>query len=218
MGDRGHLRRRLRLGLALALGTAMLAVPAVAAEPTVEATVANTWSPSTTTVSSGGAVNIVNPSMITLHGVEWKSGPNTPSCTSRVPVGSSPAASGTNWSGSCTFTAPGTYVFWCTVHGSSMSETVTVPGAGLHVVTSTLPAATRGMPYSTPLAAEGGVAPYKWKKVGPLPKGLKLSKSGVLAGTPSTKLAPGSYLVGVKVTDAEKPKQSATTTLTLNIT
>jgi plastocyanin len=218
MRDRGPARRRFRLGLAVALGGAMLAVPAVAAEPTVEATVANKWSPSTTTVSAGGAVKIVNPSLTTNHGVEWKSGPNIPSCTSGVPVGTSPAASGTNWSGSCTFTQPGTYVFWCTVHLSSMTETVTVPGAGLHVVTSTLPGATRGMPYSTQLAAEGGVPPYKWKKAGPLPKGLKLSKSGMLAGTPSTKLAPGSYPVAVKVTDSEKPKQSSTTTLTLTIT
>jgi hypothetical protein len=99
-----------------------------------------------------------------------------------------------------------------------MAETVTVPGAGLHVVTSTLPGATRGMPYSAPLAAEGGVQPYKWKKAGPLPKGLKVSKTGMLAGTPSTKLAPGSYPVAVKVTDSEKPKQSATATLTLKIT
>jgi hypothetical protein len=74
------------------------------------------------------------------------------------------------------------------------------------------------MPYSTQLTAEGGVPPYKWKKAGPLPKGLKLSKSGMLAGTPSTKLAPGSYPVAVKVTDSEKPKQSSTTTLTLSIT
>jgi plastocyanin len=195
----------------------MLAVPAVAAEPTVEATFANKWSPGTSTVAAGGAIKIVNPNMGT-HGVEWKSGPNIPSCTSGVPVGTSPAASGTNWSGSCTFTQPGTYVFWCTVHGSSMSETVTVPGGGLHVVTSTLPGATRGVPYSTQFAAEGGVPPDKWKKAGRLPKGLKLSKTGVLAGTPSTKLAPGSYLVGVKVTDSEKPKQSSTTTLTLKIT
>jgi hypothetical protein len=156
--------------------------------------------------------------MITPHGVEWKSGPNTPSCTSEVPVGTSPAASGTNWSGSCTFTQPGTYVFWCTVHGSSMSETVTVSGGALLIETTTLPAATRGAPYTATLTASGGVPPYKWKKVGRLPKGLKLGKTGMITGTPSTKLAPGSYPIGVKVSDSKKKgKDSATATLTLQV-
>jgi hypothetical protein len=47
-----------------------------------------------------------------------------------VPVGTTPAASATNWSGSCSFTQAGTYTFFCTVHGSEMTATVTVNGAG----------------------------------------------------------------------------------------
>jgi plastocyanin len=218
MRDRRHARRRLWLGLAATLAAATLALPAMAAEPTIEATAVNTWSPNTSAVSSGGAIKIVNTSMTNLHGVEWKSGPNTPSCTSGVPVGNTPSASGTNWSGSCTFTQAGTYVFWCTVHGSSMSETVTVSAGALVIETTTLPEATRGGAYTATLTASGGVPPYKWKKVGPLPKGLKLLKTGMITGTPSTKLAAGSYPIGVKVTDSKKKgKDTATAALTLKV-
>jgi hypothetical protein len=85
------------------------------------------------------------------------------------------------------------------------------------VETGFLFAAQRGVPYRAEMAACGGAAPYKWKKVGKLPKGLTLSKVGVISGTPSSKLAPGSYSVAVKVTDSEKRKQSATTNFTLTV-
>jgi hypothetical protein len=88
---------------------------------------------------------------------------------------------------------------------------------GLQVRSGTLPEATRGMAYSVQLVASGGTAPYKWKKVGKLPKGLKLTHAGVIQGVPSTKLAPRSYRVGVQVSDSEKPKQSASGTLALTV-
>lgn len=93
-----------------------------------------------------------------------------------------------------------------------------IPVSGLHVETNELPEATRGAAYSTQLVASGGSPPYKWKKVGKLPKGLKLSKEGVLAGTPSSKLAPGSYQVSVVATDSTKKlKRAGTASLTLEI-
>jgi hypothetical protein len=67
------------------------------------------------------------------------------------------------------------------------------------------------------LSATGGTGPYKWKKAGKLPKGLKLTKEGVIEGTPSSKLAAGTYPVAVKVSDAGKPKQVSSSTLTLAI-
>ncbi len=89
---------------------------------------------------------------------------------------------------------------------------------GLQVRSARLPAATRGSAYSVQLAASGGTAPYRWGKVGKLPKGLKVTKGGVIEGTPSAKLAPGSYPVQVKVADAAKPKHlsGASFTLTVN--
>ncbi len=47
-----------------------------------------------------------------------------------MPVGTTPAASGTKWSGACTFTQAGTYTFFCTVHGSEMTGTITVNTGG----------------------------------------------------------------------------------------
>lgn len=91
--------------------------------PTIEASEeANgfAWRPASATVSSGGTVTFKNPSTLVPHGLAWRGGPETPSCTG-VPVDSS----GTSWSGACTFTRPGTYAFVCTVH-AEMQGTVTV--------------------------------------------------------------------------------------------
>jgi hypothetical protein len=52
-------------------------------------------------------------------------------------VGTSGASSGTKWSGTCTFVKPGTYTFWCTVHHSEMTETVTVGASGTTTGTGT---------------------------------------------------------------------------------
>ena len=58
---------------------------------------------------------------------------------------------------------------------------------GFAIETENLPDAARGAAYSAQLEAGEGTTPYKWKKVGELPKGLKLSKTGLLSGTPSAK-------------------------------
>ena len=102
--------------------------------------------------------------------------------------------------------------------GETTTVTHTYNVSGIAVVTSSLPPATRGSSYSVQFEAVGGTEPYKWTKVGPLPKKLKLSKTGLLTGIPSTKLAPGKYPVTVKVTDhAKKPKHTATATFMLEI-
>jgi hypothetical protein len=66
------------------------------------------------------------------HGVKWVSTPATPVCQG-VPVESSE----TKWSGTCTFATPGTYVFYCTVHGSEMTATVNVGAPGTTGPTTT---------------------------------------------------------------------------------
>jgi hypothetical protein len=87
----------------------------------------------------------------------------------------------------------------------------------LKVETTALPVATRGHAYEAQLSAFGGKEPDKWKKLGKLPKGLKLSKTGLLSGTPSVKLTAGEYTIEVSVSDSSKPKQSATRELVLEI-
>ena len=89
--------------------------------------------------------------------------------------------------------------------------------AGFYV-SSVLPHGTRGHFFSYQLSAAGGLSPYKWKKLSALPKGLKLSSTGLLSGTPSTKIASGKYSISVRVTDAtKKAHKVATATLTLNL-
>jgi plastocyanin len=148
-GMRLH-RSRMWIVAVLAFGTA--AVPAMAStEPlTVEAvneqsancpyvygygyTECHHWSNATQTISAGQKVTFSNLSTPGVpHGIEWRSSLHG-ECEKggagegNVPVGTTEAASATNWSGKCKFTQPGVYTFWCTRHHQEMSGTITVPG------------------------------------------------------------------------------------------
>ncbi len=59
---------------------------------------------------------------------------------------------------------------------------------------------TNAAPFGAALTATGGTPPYAWAALGPLPGGLTLSSLGVISGTPV--VAPGTYAVPVRVTDA----------------
>ncbi len=133
----------------LALAAALVVLPAVAGSetgPTIEAEnipastyteEGHAWTPSRVTVAEGGVVTLKNPGATVPHGVEWVGGPATPACSAGVPVGTTAAASGTNWSGTCTFAQAGTYTFYCTVHGRAMSGTIVVSGSGAPTPTPT---------------------------------------------------------------------------------
>ena len=121
-----------------------------------------------------------------------------------------------------------TYSFTATTAGSgneyeavvtSPGSTVTTPPATIDVfsiVTTALPAATRGHAYSFQLEAQGGTSPYTWTRRGALPKGLALSPRGVLSGTPRlTHARPGPYTVTVSATTH---KAKGTTGLTASQT
>ncbi|HUP83313.1 MAG TPA: putative Ig domain-containing protein [Candidatus Limnocylindria bacterium] len=78
-----------------------------------------------------------------------------------------------------------------------------------------LPAATRGQPYSVTLAADGGVAPYKWSLAsGALPTGVTLSTTGVISGTTQV---PGTFAISVKATDASLRTAVKAMTLVVNL-
>lgn len=64
-----------------------------------------------------------------------------------------------------------------------------------------LPTATLGQPYSTPLTATGGVAPYTWTAAlgALLPPGLSVVPTGAITGTPS---ATGQYAFYVTAADS----------------
>ncbi|HWX95524.1 MAG TPA: plastocyanin/azurin family copper-binding protein [Solirubrobacteraceae bacterium] len=140
--------RRLPFHLVCALlGAAVAVMPAVAGSetsPTIEAGFNGyypAWVPPQRTVAPGGSVAFSNPTTL-AHGIEWRSEVK-PSCSSGVPVGTTPEASGTKWSGTCTFSQPGSYTFWCTVHRSAMAGTVTVSSSGeTTTTTTTMPSGT----------------------------------------------------------------------------
>jgi uncharacterized protein (TIGR03437 family) len=82
--------------------------------------------------------------------------------------------------------------------------------APLAIFTSSL-TATAGQPYADSLSATGGTGSYTWTQSGGvLPTGLTLGSSGSVSGNAST---PGSYALGVRVTDGSGTTVVATVTI-----
>jgi hypothetical protein len=115
---------------------------------------------------------------------------------------------------------PGTNALYAVTHGRG-AWILPSSNVAFHIVTTSVPPATRGVAYSVQLQAAGGTPPYKWKKLsGSLPKGLKVSSTGLLSGTPSLKAAAGAYnfVVQAKTHKSKgNPSQVATQPLTLNL-
>jgi hypothetical protein len=81
--------------------------------------------------------------------------------------------------------------------------------------TIVVPQAQMATPYSVTLAATGGTGPYSWSvAAGALPRGLSLSASGLIAGTP---LQSGSFSFTVSAQDASSPTRTATRAYTLTV-
>jgi plastocyanin len=145
------------LYLIAVLGGAMVALPAVAASegppPSIEAAGGYygeyAWKNGVVTVPAGGSVAISNPSASVSHGVLWEGPPATPACSGVPSEGS------TKWSGSCTFSQPGTYRFYCAVHGKAMSGTITVTAPSTTPATTTPSTTTTAVttPGATPTTA-----------------------------------------------------------------
>ena len=105
----------------------------------------------------------------------------------------------------------GTATFTVQVTDSSSAKATAnltiVVGAGLTIVTTSLPAAVLGSPYQQTLAAGGGTGGYSWTvTAGALPAGLTFSASGAIGGTPS---AIGTASFVVQVTDSSTAKATA---------
>ncbi|HEY5045785.1 MAG TPA: plastocyanin/azurin family copper-binding protein [Solirubrobacteraceae bacterium] len=167
-----RLRKRYLPAAAL-LGLAVAVLPAVAsseeASQPVEAVneggglygeETHRWSPAQTAVTAVGVVTFSNSTAVP-HGVEWRSAIK-PSCEEgpgKVPVGTTEAASGTKWSGKCTFSQPGTYLFWCTVHHAAMAGTITVNAGGTTTTTTTTSTPTTNGTTTIPLAETPPASP-----------------------------------------------------------
>jgi hypothetical protein len=97
------------------------------------------------------------------------------------------------------------------------SSSVALLPSPLRIGAVSLLSGTRGSSYETQLRAGGGTAPYQWAKSGSWPIGLSISRSGLISGTPATKLKPGTYVLGVKVSDATKKRMSTSASFSLTL-
>jgi Putative Ig domain len=137
--------------------------------------------------------------------------------TGTLPTGLSLSAAGVI---SGTPTVAGTYTFTvkATDAGSNIgnSGTLSILVPGMAVTTTSLPAASVGVAYTTTLTETGGTGPFTWSvPAGGLPAGITLAPStGVLSGT--TGAPPGPYPVTVVVTDSLSGTAQAALTLTVS--
>lgn len=172
---------RLRnLLLVLVLGTVTAVLPAMASSettPSVEAVTAGmngiypryAWSPTQAAIGAGGSVAFSTGSTSAPHGIVWI-GSVKPACSSAVPV---EGASKEQWSGSCTFTQPGTYKFHCAVH-EEMTGTITVNDAGTTTTTTmTSPTPTPVPTTTTPPTTPKPVTVHRLTRAQKLAKALK---------------------------------------------
>jgi Tol biopolymer transport system component/subtilisin family serine protease len=141
--------------------------------------------------------------------------------------GTSVIITGTNFEGSTAISIGGTAASGYIVDsatqitavvgdGSSGTISVTTPGGTAisaasftyyilpSVATESLPPGEiKGNYGPVTLEVTGGIAPYKWAKIGTWPSGLKISKDGVISGKPSVKITePTDYTITVTVTDS----------------
>jgi hypothetical protein len=89
-----------------------------------------------------------------------------------------------------------------------------------YIKTSSLPSATPGSKYGpVTLKAKGAKKPYTWTVAsGALPKGLKLSTSGVLSGKANKKLTSGTDSFTLEATSTGTPTETAYKFFDLTIT
>ncbi len=129
------------------LGAALGGLPALATSagstPIVNGLETKHWSPSEVAIGAGGSVIFKNASTTLEHSLKFLSGPAKPVCTGV------PESGKTNWEGSCSFSAAGTYMFFCTVH-PGMTGTVVVTPAGTTTTTGTATTTTTTTTGTTP--------------------------------------------------------------------
>lgn len=149
------------LPLVAVFGAALGVLPALATSagstPVVNGLETKHWSPSEVTIGTGGSVIFKNASTTLEHSLKFLSGPAKPVCTGV------PESGRTNWEGSCSFAAAGTYMFFCTVH-PGMTGTVVVTPAGTTTTTGTTGTTTSTTTTTTgttptPTDKHGGTGP-----------------------------------------------------------
>ncbi len=93
--------------------------------------------------------------------------------------------------------------------GNQSSVAITAVYTALAIVTTSLPDAQAGQPYTARLAAVGGTPPLTWLAA-PMPNGLVMGKDGAISGTAST---DGTFTIKVTVQDAAQTSITASVKL-----
>src|SRR5215472_14704788 len=89
------------------------------------------------------------------------------------------------------------------------------PPATLAILSSALPDAVVGQPYSGQISLFGGIAPYSISLAnGSLPAGLTINNTGLITGTPN---APGNFSFTIQVTDSAAQPTIAAQSLSIRI-
>jgi plastocyanin len=83
--------------------------------------------PAEVAIMPAGSVSFGYPAGVSYHYPVFEHGPATPTCEG---LPHTFGEAGPGWSGSCAFTAAGTYEFWCGVHGAAMKAFVYVSASG----------------------------------------------------------------------------------------
>jgi hypothetical protein len=164
--------------------------------------------PTSTPTACTGGTQVSTPVNLTT------SGPNTATASSKAFTPSaSPTAIG-YWCFRAVYNGDGNY--FTSSDDSSTNECFYVGGPLIITTASPLPQGTDHVAYTSyQLTAAGGTTPYTWSKSGALPRGMKLSSSGILSGTPTR---TGTFTFTAKVHDSTRPKdEKATKSLTITV-
>lgn len=201
---RSHTLRLLLLALTIAAMTLVpVAAAGAASVKSVEVSLYTyAWSPSEATIVPSEQVTFANSTPGVPHGIVWTSTAKPTSCDPSVPDGEGGKAfsSSASWSGTCTFSAAGTYTFRCYVH-EYMKGSVTVTNPGAPVVTTEV---AEGVT-ETDAQLHGSVNPdghettyhFKWGRTTnyegapTATETLAASSSASKVSAPLSKLAPG---------------------------
>jgi len=118
--------------------------------------------------------------------------------------------------GLVTALTPGSTTIRATLSGVTGSVTLTVQLAPLSIGTVSLPGGMQFLPYSSAVAATGGLAPYSWAiTAGALPAGLSLNAAtGAISGTPTVL---GSFSFTIRASDSSDPARTASKALSITL-
>jgi plastocyanin len=174
--------------LIAALGAALIAPAlALAADPASDGTMratdpyvfkADGTGANTLTIAPGGTVTFTYASGSAAHNVHWL-GAKKPSCAGVPDESFSYPDSRPPWSGTCTFTDPGTYEFECAIHTPLMKGSIVVEAPSASATPTATPgaSATPAPPGTTPDPPSGGGAQAEQQRA------LKVTLAGSQKGT-----------------------------------